>query len=372
MHSSQATVIGFIGVALLLVAFLLNLFRYVRAEGFSYSLLNFVGAALAGYSSYLISFMPFVVLEGVWAAVRGRRPRQAGPERADRDGSSLREGVMRRVRYAVASSLDGYIAGPKGEADWIIMDPDIDFAGDLQAVRHVPHRPPDVRRDGQGGAGLVARDKDIRLFEHASTTGLSKGDDRRPGQGDGNGERAASRAGQGHLAVRRRPAFPEPGGSGAGRHGGGRRDSGPPRRRDSALSAACRADDAEADEASASTRRRASSGWSTRSRRRPRRVGRRSVDRVWHEAGCGRGFSLVLVLQERLDPAIGDEPDQRDGDVNRVGDPLVDEREEDGSPIRCRRDLALEVPPDGPGEPRLPAMVRDDRVLENQVGEAGP
>jgi dihydrofolate reductase len=34
---------------------------------------------------------------------------------------------MRRVRYAVASSLDGFIAGPKGEADWIIMDPDIDF-----------------------------------------------------------------------------------------------------------------------------------------------------------------------------------------------------------------------------------------------------
>ena len=35
---------------------------------------------------------------------------------------------MRRVRYAVAMSLDGYIAGPKGEADWIIMDPEIDFA----------------------------------------------------------------------------------------------------------------------------------------------------------------------------------------------------------------------------------------------------
>jgi dihydrofolate reductase len=34
---------------------------------------------------------------------------------------------MRRIRYAVASSLDGYIAGPKGEADWIIMDPEIDF-----------------------------------------------------------------------------------------------------------------------------------------------------------------------------------------------------------------------------------------------------
>ena len=32
-----------------------------------------------------------------------------------------------RIRYQVAMSLDGYIAGPEGEADWIIMDPDIDF-----------------------------------------------------------------------------------------------------------------------------------------------------------------------------------------------------------------------------------------------------
>lgn len=35
---------------------------------------------------------------------------------------------MRRIRYQVAASLDGYISGPNGEADWIIMDPDIDFA----------------------------------------------------------------------------------------------------------------------------------------------------------------------------------------------------------------------------------------------------
>ena len=34
---------------------------------------------------------------------------------------------MRRIRYQVAASLDGYIAGPKGEYDWIVMDPDIDF-----------------------------------------------------------------------------------------------------------------------------------------------------------------------------------------------------------------------------------------------------
>jgi dihydrofolate reductase len=35
---------------------------------------------------------------------------------------------MRRLRYQVAASLDGYIAGPNGEIDWIVMDPDIDFA----------------------------------------------------------------------------------------------------------------------------------------------------------------------------------------------------------------------------------------------------
>ena len=34
---------------------------------------------------------------------------------------------MKRICYAVAASLDGYIAGPKGEADWIIIDPEIDF-----------------------------------------------------------------------------------------------------------------------------------------------------------------------------------------------------------------------------------------------------
>jgi dihydrofolate reductase len=35
---------------------------------------------------------------------------------------------MRKVRYAVAASLDGFIADDNGGADWIVHDPDVDFA----------------------------------------------------------------------------------------------------------------------------------------------------------------------------------------------------------------------------------------------------
>lgn len=36
--------------------------------------------------------------------------------------------MSRLVRYQVAVSLDGFIAGPNGEYDWIVMDPAVDFA----------------------------------------------------------------------------------------------------------------------------------------------------------------------------------------------------------------------------------------------------
>lgn len=35
--------------------------------------------------------------------------------------------MPRRLRYQVATSLDGFIADEKGGYDWIVMDPDIDF-----------------------------------------------------------------------------------------------------------------------------------------------------------------------------------------------------------------------------------------------------
>ena len=35
---------------------------------------------------------------------------------------------VRKLRYQVATSLDAYIAAPNGAFDWIVHDPDIDFA----------------------------------------------------------------------------------------------------------------------------------------------------------------------------------------------------------------------------------------------------
>lgn len=65
-HEAAATLIGSIGVALLLLAFVLNLLQLLPAERWTYLILNLAGAGLACYSSYRIQFLPFVILEGVW------------------------------------------------------------------------------------------------------------------------------------------------------------------------------------------------------------------------------------------------------------------------------------------------------------------
>ena len=49
------------------------------------------------------------------------------PRKPTKARSKPAEPAGRRVRYCVAMSLDGFIAGPKGEADWIVMDPEFDF-----------------------------------------------------------------------------------------------------------------------------------------------------------------------------------------------------------------------------------------------------
>ena len=45
---------------------------------------------------------------------------------------------MSRIWYCVAMSLDGYIAGPHGEYDWIPDEPEIDWAAVLTKPRY-PH-----------------------------------------------------------------------------------------------------------------------------------------------------------------------------------------------------------------------------------------
>lgn len=69
MNLTQSDWIGFTGVALLLVAFLLNLLNKIDRNSLVYILLNIVGAGMACVASWMINYMPFVILEGTWTVV---------------------------------------------------------------------------------------------------------------------------------------------------------------------------------------------------------------------------------------------------------------------------------------------------------------
>jgi hypothetical protein len=66
---SFSTIIGSLGVTLLLIAFFLNLFRLVLPESKMYILLNIIGAGLSCYASLLIHYTPFIILEATWCIV---------------------------------------------------------------------------------------------------------------------------------------------------------------------------------------------------------------------------------------------------------------------------------------------------------------
>lgn len=64
--------------------------------------------------------------------------------------------MTRRLRYQVAVSLDGFIAGPTGEYDWIVADPAIDFAalqGEFDTA--VMGRKTYEAVEGLGGGGML-------------------------------------------------------------------------------------------------------------------------------------------------------------------------------------------------------------------------
>jgi len=67
--ADNAEWIGAVGVGLLLGAFFLNLFGWMKSDSRAYQALNAIGAGTACYASYLIDFLPFVVLEGTWSLV---------------------------------------------------------------------------------------------------------------------------------------------------------------------------------------------------------------------------------------------------------------------------------------------------------------
>lgn len=66
---SLSDIVGFTGVAILLLAYLLNLLKIATNRKWVYLLLNFIGAGLACLASVMIDYMPFVILEGTWSVV---------------------------------------------------------------------------------------------------------------------------------------------------------------------------------------------------------------------------------------------------------------------------------------------------------------
>ena len=62
-------IIGSAGVFLLLAAYFMNLYGMLGHGSRTYQSMNAFGAGLAAYASYLIGFVPFVVLEGTWMIV---------------------------------------------------------------------------------------------------------------------------------------------------------------------------------------------------------------------------------------------------------------------------------------------------------------
>jgi amino acid permease len=62
-------IIGTIGVGIILLAYFLNIFSWIKKDGVLFYMMNIVGASIACFTSYLINYIPFVILEGTWAIV---------------------------------------------------------------------------------------------------------------------------------------------------------------------------------------------------------------------------------------------------------------------------------------------------------------
>lgn len=87
---------------------------------------------------------------------------------------------MKDIRYGVAMSLDGFILGPKGEVDWIVSDPEVNF-GEIwarydTALMGRKTYAPAIGRLGPNafqGMKTVVVSRTLRAEEHPNATILS-------------------------------------------------------------------------------------------------------------------------------------------------------------------------------------------------------
>jgi hypothetical protein len=61
--------IGFTGVSILLIAYLLQLTNLLSNEGWPYLTLNALGAGVACLASVMLHYWPFIILEGIWSLI---------------------------------------------------------------------------------------------------------------------------------------------------------------------------------------------------------------------------------------------------------------------------------------------------------------
>jgi hypothetical protein len=66
---TKIDIIGFIGVGILLLAYLLHLIGKLDSKSILYLSLNCVGAGIACLASIMMNYIPFIILEGTWTLV---------------------------------------------------------------------------------------------------------------------------------------------------------------------------------------------------------------------------------------------------------------------------------------------------------------